>query len=101
MLGRAREIRDGAICLATMLDSSRLHVLVRLANAWPGAIAAAILAARSSANESSFSRQQSGVADALEAIRSHEHRVRLVLVENPGYDCPPRFPFNLLRNVAL
>ena len=94
------DMRDGAICLATLLDSSRLQVLVRQANAWPGAIAAAILASPPSANLS-LSQQHAGAAAALEAIRNHEHRVRLVLVDNPGYDCPPRFPFNLLRNVAL
>jgi hypothetical protein len=93
-------MRDGTICLATLLDSSRLQVLVRQANAWPGAIAAAILASPPSANLS-LPRQHAGAAAALEAIRNHEHRVRLVLVDNPGFDCPPRFPFNLLRNVAL
>lgn len=93
-------MRDDKICLATMLDSARLQALIRQTNAWPGAIAAAILAS-SLMSHSSWQQDYNAAATALESMANHEHRVRLVLVENTGYECPPRFPFNLLRNIAL
>ncbi|KAL1520288.1 hypothetical protein AB1Y20_021880 [Prymnesium parvum] len=93
-------MRDGVICLATLLDTSRLHALIRLANAWQGAIAASVLGKPPSSN-TSLRRQHRDAAAALRGISLRDPRVRVVLVDNPGFDCPPRFPFNLLRNVAL
>ena len=79
-------MRDGAICLATLLDARRLPALVRLANSWTGAISAAILARDSTAtpNATGLNRELETVAMALREVHNNRHRVRFVLVENPG-----------------
>jgi hypothetical protein len=75
-------MRDGSICLATMLDIARISVFVRLANGWPGAISAAVLSTASTVSWSSS--EQDVAATALDAVHDSRHRVRLTLVENTG-----------------
>eukprot|EP00322_Chrysochromulina_rotalis_P028009 CAMPEP_0115868478 /NCGR_PEP_ID=MMETSP0287-20121206/21316_1 /TAXON_ID=412157 /ORGANISM="Chrysochromulina rotalis, Strain UIO044" /LENGTH=336 /DNA_ID=CAMNT_0003323139 /DNA_START=1 /DNA_END=1011 /DNA_ORIENTATION=- len=77
-----------------MLDRSRLPSLKRVLDAWPGELSAAILAN----GQLGILEQRAALATVLERYRP---RLRAVLVEDSGFSCPPRFPFNMLRNLAL
>ena len=96
----------GHVCLATMLDVARLSSLLRLRTAWYGELSAAVLGRRSErlaatrAFISSATELEQSMAIGL--FGSHESRgeTRISLLENVGYDCPRRFPYNQLRNLA-
>lgn len=83
-------------CLATILDASRLPRISRLADAWPGPISAAVLAS----TEADLVEEEVHVRTAVAAVHERQ-RMRMTLVENTGFACPSRFPFNMLRNIAL
>lgn len=83
-------------CLATILDTSRLPRVERLADAWLGPISAAVLTA---SGADLFAEQ--GLVEAALALMREPQRLRVTLVENTGFGCPARFPFNTLRNLAL
>lgn len=82
-----------------MLDVARLTSLHRLADAWAAPLSAAVLVDPASNVDWSLD-----ATSAVRAVLAELHRpqlVRATLVENTGFDCPPRFPFNVLRNIAL
>ena len=70
---------DGAPCLATILDTSRLSRVVRLAEVWPGPISAAVLAAPGT---DLFAER--GLVQAALALMRKPQRLRVTLVENTG-----------------
>ena len=70
---------DGALCLATILDTSRLSRVVRLAEVWPGPISAAVLAAPGT---DLFAER--GLVQAALALMRKPQRLRVTLVENTG-----------------
>ena len=82
-----------SICASTILDVGRLPNLLRIRRAWAGELSASILARQGG----SFDMQLQELRTSLRARR----RLQAFLVENVGYDCPIRFPYNLLRNVAI
>ena len=89
------------VCAATTLDVSRIPMLSRLLNSWPAPIAAAILAEQNSRLDWS-SRSQVAIQKMTAQLDTERRQLlRISVVENVGFDCPPRFPFNLLRNRAL
>jgi hypothetical protein len=85
-------------CAATILDSGRFASLVQLARTWSGVLSAAILASA----DQPLTSQHTQLGGAFRSM-AHRRRseTRGILVENTGFDCPPRFPFNMLRNLAL
>ena len=83
----------------TILDVTRLPMLARLADAWPAPVSAAILADRGGFSE--WALQPLEQVRAMRSALRQPHLMRATLIENVGFDCPPRFPFNQLRNIAL
>ena len=110
--------------MATILDVGRLPSALRLAQVWPGPISAAVLAKYGV----DLTKQHTDLRAAISSpsIDMSATSLRFTLVENTGfappavcatlactplatvhtcpngrYDCPARFPFNMLRNVAL
>ena len=71
-------------------------MLQRLAINWHAPISAAVLVD----NKSASVWYDSSMAAVQSSLVKFRH-VRVTLVENLGYNCPPRYPFNLLRNIAL
>ena len=66
-------------CLATILDTSRLPRVERLADAWLGPISAAVLTA---SGADLFAEQ--GLVEAALALMREPQRLRVTLVENTG-----------------
>ena len=106
------------ICLATILDASRLPSLLLLRGAWHGELSAAVLGRVGEPLEAQRAWLASAVALELSLLAraKGERRFRLVdgrvleasgaqtrvlLLENTGFDCPHRFPYNMLRNMAF
>ena len=88
------------VCAMTIMDGARMSSLRRLSDSWAAPLSVAVLADRNSDEVSWSHRSEEAVVVALAGFRRRE-LLRATLVENTGFDCPPRFPFNLLRNVAL
>ena len=66
-------------CLATILDTSRLARVGRLAEVWPGPISAAVI----TAPDTELFAEQRLVQAALASMREPQ-RLRVTLVENTG-----------------
>lgn len=94
------------ICVATILDASRVASLLRLRAAWHGELSAAVLARlgeKLTAQRGFLSASlelESSVATGHKGL-ALRGETRVLLLENVGYDCPQRFPFNVLRNLAF
>ena len=71
-------------CLATILDTSRLVRVGRLAEVWPGPISAAVLTAP---DTELFSEHRLVQAALASMVREPQH-LRVTLMENTG--CAPR-----------
>ena len=50
--------------------------------------------------EADLVEEEVHVRTAVAAVHERQ-RMRMTLVENTGFACPSRFPFNMLRNIAL
>lgn len=85
------------VCLCTLMTADRLAALHRLAGSWQHTLSVAYLA-------DEFERDAAAGLDLLRLDGRpvpHADRVTLSVVEDRGYREPNRFPFNLLRNVAV
>ena len=71
-------------CLATILDTSRLVRVGRLAEVWPGPISAAVL----TAPDTELFAEHRLVQAALASMVREPQRLRVTLMENTG--CAPR-----------
>jgi hypothetical protein len=106
------------VCLATILDASRLPSLLLLRGAWHGELSAAVMARAGEALEAQRAWLASAIALELSflarlpgekryrvvdgrVIESSGAETRALLLENTGFDCPHRFPYNILRNMAF
>ena len=106
------------VCLATILDSSRLPSLLLLRGAWHGELSAAVLARAGEPLEAQRAWLASAIALELSllarergekryrvvdgrVVESRGAETRTLLLENTGFDCPHRFPYNVLRNLAF
>ena len=84
----------------TIMDRARMPNLRRLSDSWAGPLSVAVLADRNGDEDSWSHHSKEAIRVALSSFPRRK-LLRVTLVENTGFDCPPRFPFNLLRNIAV